>query len=49
MNAFKDLLEQVLPLQPFKPRNIIADSIFGTEQNYDLLAQQEINQKTSHR
>lgn len=40
--CFKDHLEKVLPQQPFKPQNIIADSIFGTEQNYELLAHHEI-------
>ncbi|SFF12873.1 Transposase [Chitinophaga sp. CF118] len=40
--CFKDHLEQVIPHQPFKPKNIIADSIFGTEQNYELLKEYEI-------
>lgn len=40
--CFKDHLEQAIAQQPFKPQNIIADSIFGTEQNYELLEQHEI-------
>jgi hypothetical protein len=40
--CFKDHLEAVLPLQPFKPAHLIADSIFGTEQNYELLKSLEI-------
>jgi len=40
--CLKDHLKQVIPLQPFKPGSIVADSIFGTEQNYELLKTYEI-------
>lgn len=40
--CFKEHLEAVIPLQPFKPEHVIADSIFGTEQNYELLKTYEI-------
>lgn len=40
--CFKDHLEEIQLQRPFKPANIIADSIFGTEQNYELLAANEI-------
>lgn len=35
--CFKEHLEQVLVQQPLKPVRVVADSIFGTEQNYELL------------
>lgn len=41
-SCFKDHLEQVISQQPFAPDRVIADSIFGTEQNYELLEQREI-------
>jgi hypothetical protein len=40
--CFEDHLRQIEQQQPFKPDRIIADSIFGTEQNYELLQQNEI-------
>lgn len=40
--CFKDHLEQVQEQQPLPPERIIADSIFGTEQNYELLEQHGI-------
>lgn len=40
--CFKDHLNHIENQQPCKPDRVIADSIFGTEQNYELLAQQEI-------
>jgi hypothetical protein len=40
--CFKDHLEQVAGQQPFTPDSIIADSIFGTEQNYELLKERGI-------
>ena len=40
--CFKDHMEQVSVQQPFAPDRVIADSIFGTEQNYELLAGKEI-------
>jgi len=40
--CFKDHLEQVASQQPITPERIIADSIFGTAQNYELLEQKEI-------
>jgi len=58
--CFQDHLEAVAIQQPFTPDRIIADSIFGTEQNYELLEQKQIEnylkfpyyhgeQKSSHR
>lgn len=40
--CFKDHLEQVASQQPFTTNRIVADSIFGTEQNYELLEKNEI-------
>jgi transposase len=40
--CFKDHLNQVLTQQPFKPVRIVADSVFGTEQNYELLEDNKI-------
>ncbi len=40
--CFSDHLDQVAAQQPFSPDRIIADSIFGTEQNYELLEEREI-------
>ena len=40
--CFKDHLEQAAVQQPFTPDRVIADSIFGTEQNYELLEGKEI-------
>lgn len=40
--CFKEHLQQVERQQPMPPRNIIADAIFGTEQNYELMQQQGI-------
>ena len=37
--CFKEHLESLV----FRPASIMADSIFGTEQNYQLLEGQEIN------
>lgn len=41
--CFSDHLKAIDKQQPCKPDNIIADSIFGTEQNYELLEQNKIN------
>jgi hypothetical protein len=41
--CFKEHLEQTAQQQPVQPDNIIADSIFGTAQNYELLEQKQIN------
>lgn len=40
--CFKDHMEQAATHQPFAPDRVIADSIFGTEQNYELLEGREI-------
>lgn len=40
--CFKDHMAQALVQQPFAPDKVIADSIFGTEQNYELLEAREI-------
>jgi transposase len=40
--CFKDHMEQAAAQQPFTPDRVIADSIFGTEQNYELLEGKEI-------
>jgi len=40
--CFSEHLEQMEVQQPMQPDNIIADSIFGTEQNYELLQQKQI-------
>ena len=40
--CFKDHLEQLIDQQPFTPDRIIADSIFGTERNYELLEEKEV-------
>lgn len=40
--CFEDHLQQIEQQQPCKPDRIIADSIFGTEQNYELLQKNEI-------
>ena len=39
--CFPEHLEQISRQQPVQPDNIIADSIFGTEQNYELLQEKE--------
>lgn len=41
--CFKEHLEHANQQQPIKPENIIADSIFGTAQNYELLEDKQIN------
>lgn len=41
--CFKDHLEQLAKVSPVMPENIVADSIYGTEENYDLLENKEIN------
>ncbi len=41
--CFKEHLEHTAEQQPIQPDNIIADSIFGTAQNYELLEQKQIN------
>jgi len=41
--CFKEHLGQAAQQQPVQPDNIIADSIFGTAQNYELLEQKQIN------
>ena len=40
--CFAEHMEQVAAQQPCKPANVIADSIFGTEQNYELLEKQGV-------
>ncbi|WP_276485776.1 IS1182 family transposase [Paraflavitalea pollutisoli] len=40
--CFEEHLQQIEQQQPSKPDRIIADSIFGTEQNYELLQSNEI-------
>ncbi len=40
--CLEDHLSEVALQQPFTPQRIIADSIFGTEQNYELLEQKQI-------
>jgi transposase len=40
--CLKEHLEQAALQQPVQPKSIIADSIFGTEQNYELLEQLEM-------
>lgn len=39
--CFKDHMEEVAHQQFFAPDRVIADSIFGTEENYELLGQKE--------
>lgn len=41
--CFKDHLEKLAQTSPALPQSIIADSIFGTEQNYELLESKQIN------
>jgi hypothetical protein len=41
--CFKDHLDQLSVQQPVTPENIVADSIFGTEENYELLENKGIN------
>lgn len=41
--CFQGHLEQISQQQPAQPDKIIADAIFGTAQNYELLEQKEIN------
>lgn len=41
--CFEDHLHEIERQQPCKPDRIIADSIFGTEQNYELLQKNEID------
>jgi len=40
--CFKSHLQQVAGQHPFTPEKIIADSAFGTEENYELLTNNEI-------
>ena len=40
--CFKDHMAQVATQQPFAPKRVIADSIFGSEQNYELLEGMEV-------
>lgn len=40
--CFKEHMEQAAVQQPFAPDRVIADSIFGTEQNYELLEGREM-------
>ncbi len=42
-SCFKDHLEKLEQQSPVLPRAIVADSIFGTEQNYELLESRQIN------
>lgn len=41
--CFKDHLEKLEQQSPVLPQAIVADSIFGTEQNYELLESKQIN------
>lgn len=41
--CFKEHLAQVETYTPVLPQTIVADSIFGTEENYELLEQKQIN------
>jgi transposase len=41
--CFKDHVEQLEELSPVMPKNVVADSIYGTEENYELLENKEIN------
>lgn len=41
--CFKEHLEHTAQQQPIQPDSIIADSIFGTAQNYELLEHKQIN------
>ena len=41
--CFKEHVTQISAQQPALPENIIADSIFGTEENYELLENKGIN------
>ena len=40
--CFKEHIEKVIELSPKKPENIVADSIFGTEHNYELIEKEKI-------
>jgi hypothetical protein len=40
--CFKEHLEEVMPLQPATIKTVVADSIFGTEENYNYLENKEI-------
>src|SRR5262249_29654223 len=40
--CFEDHLQQITQQQPYKSDRIIADSIFGTEQNYEFVQTNEI-------
>lgn len=42
-SCFKEHLEQLEQQSPTLPQAIVADSIFGTEQNYELLESRRIN------
>lgn len=41
--CFKDHVDQLEKISPVMPGTIVADSVFGTEDNYDLMAQKQIN------
>lgn len=41
--CFKDHLEHITQQQPVQPDTIIADGIFGTTQNYELLEEKQIS------
>jgi transposase len=41
-SCFKDHLEEISHQQPAQPSRIVADGVFGIEQNYELLQQQNI-------
>ena len=41
--CFKDHLEKLEQQSPVLPQAIVADSIFGTEQNYELLESRQVN------
>lgn len=41
--CFKNHMEQTMPLLPDRPQQVIADAIFGTEENYEFLNGQKID------
>ncbi len=41
--CFKDHIEQLEKVSPVMPKNIVADSVYGTEENFELLENKQIN------
>ena len=41
--CFKDHVEQLEKISPVMPDNVVADSIYGTEENFELLELKQIN------